>query len=264
MTMDKIFLFTNLKDNYLKKLFFISLLLGGSLFAKPLYSFKSVGISYLDWTNSTEKKTTQRDFSFLKLDGGFGYDWMDFYGYVSLENPIKSYDDNSPHNQRYVGFVDTDFKLIDDFKLHIQDFYLNSKEYSVNDFVLGFSYKYNNFNGFWIKPFLGIHITNDTYFDGFNGYMTGWVFDYRFQIYNQNFSLFQWNEIEFKRTKDFYQLNDGTPIGDGKSYGLNGSISLWWLINNDFSSGAEYRYANHKLGSIEYQSAYIYTLKYNF
>ena len=53
-------------------------------------------------------------------------------------------------------------------------------------------------------------------------------------------------------------------MGDGKSYGLNEAISLWYHMNNGFSGGFEYRYANHKLGSIEYQSAYVYTLKYNF
>jgi len=248
----------------LRKIIFALLFCSYVVYADPLYSFKSIGISYLDWSSSTEKKTSQRDFSFLKLDGGFGYSWMDFYGYVSLENPTKRYDEKSPHNQRYVAFADTDFKIIDNFKLHIQDFYLNSKEFSVNDFVVGFSYKYSNNNGFWIKPFLGVHITNDTYFDGFNGYMTGWVFDYRFSIYDQKFSLFQWNEIEFARVKSFYQLDDGTPIGDGKSYGLNGSITLWWLLNKELSIGGEYRYANHKLGSIHYQYAHIYSLRYSF
>jgi len=93
--------------------------------------------------------------------------------------------------------------------------------------------------------------------------MTGWVFNYDFKIFNKKFSLFQWNEIEFKRDKTFYKDGE-VPIGDSKSYGLNGDISLWWHINNDITGGLQYRYAKYKLGNAEYQSAFIYTLKYNF
>jgi len=198
----------------------------------------------------------------VKLDGGFGYGWMDFYGYLTLENPTKSYSEDFPNNQRYVGFGDLDIKLKNNVKLHIQNFYSNSNSFSVNDFVIGLGYKYQQKN-FWIRPFLGVHHTYDTFYKGINGYMGGWVFDYRFKLFDQNFSLFQWNEIEFAREKKFYET-DGVPVGDGKSYGLNGAISLWWFITQSISSGLEYRYANHKLGNIEYQSGYTYTLKYNF
>lgn len=187
---------------------------------------------------------------------------MDFYGYLTLENPTKSYNNDFPNNQRYVGYGDLDIKLKNNLKLHIQNFYSNSHDFSVNDFVIGLSYRYQIEN-FWIKPFLGLHHTYDTFYKGMNGYMTGWVFDYRFKLMGQNCSLFQWNEIEFGRNKKFYEDN-GIPIGDGKSYGLNGALSLWWFITQSISSGLEYRYADHKLGNIEYQAGYTYTLKYNF
>jgi hypothetical protein len=248
----------------MKKLLYISIFISSLLLAKPIYSFKSVGISYLDWTNPTENKTSQRDFGYLKLEGGIGYEWMDLYGYVSMENPTKPYHDEAPFNQRYVGFTDFDITIKDGFKFHIQDFFSNGNNFYVNDFVFGFAYKYFNKNGFWIKPFIAFHYTNDTYFNGMNGYMGGWVFDYHFDMFEQKFSLFNWNEIEFARTKRFYEANDGTPIGDGESHGLNGAIDLWWHINESFTTGVEYRYANHKLGSIEYQSAIVYNLKYNF
>ncbi len=246
----------------MKKVLYILLFSCAILAANPLYSFKNVSINYLNWTSKTKEKTSQRDFAYLSLNGGFGYEWMDFYGFLTLENPTKPYDNNFPENKRYVGYGDLDIAIKDNFKLHIQDFYANGRDFSVNDLVLGLSYKYFN-DGFWIKPFLGVHFTNDTYFDGFNGYMTGWVFNYPFTIYKGAFSIFQWNEIEFGRVKSFYQFS-GTPVGDGKSYGLNGSLSFWWHINNDFSTGIEYRYADHKLGNIDYQSGYIYTVKYNF
>lgn len=234
-----------------------------SLLAGPIYSFKTIGISYVDWLKNTEEKTSQRDFAFVKAEGGFGYESMDFYGYISLENPIKKYEDDAPHNQRYVGYGDLDIALKDGLKLHIQNFYLGSEPFYVNNLVVGFAYKVSNDSGFWFKPFIGAHYTIDTYFNGLNGYMTGWVLNYPFSIYSQSFTLFHWNEIEFARSKEFYE-SDGVAIGDGKNHGLNGSISLWWNATKSLSSGAEYRYAQHKLGSIEYQSAFIYTLRYAF
>lgn len=183
---------------------------------------------------------------------------------MALENPAKSYDADFPSNQRYSGFVDTDFEIKNSFKIHVQNFYINGRDYYVNDFVLGISYKYHNESGLWIKPFLGLHHTYDTYYKGWNGYMTGWVFNWPFELLHNSFYIFQWNEIEFARDKSFYEDENGENIGDGKSYGLNGSVALWWQMNDIFSSGVEYRYADHKLGSIEYQSAYIYTIKLNF
>lgn len=220
-------------------------------------------MSYLDWSKATEKKTAHKDFTFLKIDGGFGYEWIDFFGYITLENPTKEYKEEYADNQRYVAFTDIDIAIQNNFKLHIQDFYTHSNTFTVNDFVVGFAYRYQNSSGFWIKPFIGLHFTNDTYFDGLNGYMSGWTFHLPFKIYDESFVLFQWNEIEFAREKKFYE-DQGTPIGDGKSYGLNGSMSFWWYINDTISTGFEYRYAKHKLGNIEYQAASIYNFKYKF
>lgn len=260
MNMGKIFLPIHFK---MGKFLFIFILLGVTLYAAPIYSFNSMSVNYLDWRKSTEEKTTKRDFSFVKVDGGFGYEWIDFYGYLTLEHPSKSYNDAFPNNQRYVAFVDTDIEMKNSFKLHIQNFYVKSNDFYVNDFVVGFGYKYQNNNGFWIKPFIGVHHTYDTFYKAWNGYMGGWVLDYRFRLFENQFSLFQWNEIEFKRDKKFYE-DGGVAIGDGKSYGLNGSLSFWWYLNEIFSTGLEYRYAKNKLGNIGYQDAFVYTLKYGF
>lgn len=235
-----------------------------SLSADPLYSYKNINLNYLDWSGATEKKTSQKDFAYVGVEGGFGYDSFDFYGYLNLENPTKSYNGNPPDTLRYVGFSDLDIKLRDAWKLHIQNFYLNGDDFRVNNFVVGLAYKYSDGSGFWIKPFLGMHYTSDTYFNDLNGYMTGWVLHYPFAISGEQFSLFQWNEIEFGRKKNFYEDSSGNPTGDGKSYGFNGAVSLWWYHMQALTSGVQYRYAKHKLGSLEYQSALIYTLKYNF
>lgn len=229
--------------------------------ADPFYSFSNLSISHQDWTSSTEHKTSQRDFSSVKIEGGLGYDWGEVYGNFSIDNPQNAYQDKSPHNQRYSAVLDLDIKLIEGFNLHVQDFYANGNDYFVNDLVMGVSTKYQHANGFWIKPFLGTHFTHDTYFTGDNGYMTGWVLNYPFQVGHQQFSVFQWNEIEFGRAKRFYE-DKGEPTGDGKSYGINGAINLWWNVNKDISTGLGYRYAEHKLGNLEYQSAFIYSLRY--
>ena len=133
-----------------KKIVLFFVLLSTILLAEPIYSFKIVGINYIDWSSDTESKTSNRDFSSIKFDGGFGYDWTDFYGYIALENPTDSYSNEAPHNQRYAAFGDWDIALKDDYKIHIQNFYANSNNYYVNDFVVGFGYKYYN-DGFLDK-----------------------------------------------------------------------------------------------------------------
>ena len=240
------------------------MLLTTSLYSETLYTFSDVSVNYLDWTHTTETKTSQTDFGYFTLEGGARWNWGEFYGNINLENPNKEYKEEDDNSQRYTAFGDFDVSLKDGWRIHFQNFYLNSDSFCVNDFVVGGGYKFQNQQGFWIRPFIGAHFTNDTYYNGFNGYMTGWTFNYDFHLFDEKFSLFQWNEIEFMRAKNFYQDSDGNPTGDGSIWGLNGDISLWWHINKKFVAGMQYRYAQHKLGYIQYQSAIIYTLKYNF
>ena len=246
------------------RLFFLVILCNYSLLAdtKAIYSFSNVGINFFDWTDKTENVTTKKDFSYLSVEGGIAWDFAEIYATANLENPLKSYSDEAPNNLRYTALIDTDVNIVNQFRLHIQNFYLEGNDFYVNDFVLGFGYKYINQN-FWIRPFIGAHHTDDSFYSGWNGYMTGWTLNYIFKVYGENFSLFQWNEIEFGRSRKFY-LNGNVPIGDGKSYGLNGSVNFFWNINKKITTGVQYRYADHKLGSIEYQAGVIYMLKYNF
>ena len=247
------------------KLVFLLLLLNGILYANyiPYYNFSNIGVNYFDWTQDTQNKTAKEDFTYISVEGGAGWKWVEVYANANLENPIKCYSDESPNNLRYTTYVDLEVKVTEGFRVHLQNFFLEGLDYYVNDFVFGISYKYKNESGFWIKPFVGIHHTTDTYYKGFNGYMAGWVLDYNVNFFDENFDIFWWNELEFDRNKDFY-LSDNEPVGDGKSYGLNGSMNFFWHINKSISTGIQYRYAKHKLGSIEYQSGMIYMLKYNF
>ena len=108
MKIIKISLHTLSKMHSVKKIVLFFVLLSTILLAELIYSFKIVGINYIDWSSDTESKTSNRDFSSIKFDGGFGYDWMDFYGYIALENPTDSYSNEAPHNQRYAAFGDWD------------------------------------------------------------------------------------------------------------------------------------------------------------
>lgn len=240
----------------LKKIVLSSLFTCGA-FASPIYTFSNVSINHLDWSSSTQNKTNHKDFTYLELEGGAGYNWGDFYGFIDIENPTKNYNDNVGDEQRYVLKPIFDIKLYDNISFHLQDYYFKSKSYYVNNLVAGISYLYRN-NNFWIRPALGIHNQTSTYSNGMNGYMFRWVLNYDFTLFQNNLSLSQWHEIEFDRAQKHYQFSDG------KSTGTNGALSLWWHINKNYTTGIQYRYANHKLGYDAYQNATIYTLKYNF
>jgi len=247
------------------KLLFLLLLINTLLLAdlKPFYTFSNVGVNYFDWTQDTHNKTSKEDFAYISAEGGAGWKWVEVYANINIENPTKQYSDKSPNNLRYNTYIDLDIKVTEGFRVHFQNFFLEGLDYYVNDFVLGASYKYKYDSKLWIKPFIGLHHTTDTYYKGLNGYMAGWVLDYSLSFLDENFEVFWWNEIEFDRNRDFY-MSDGVAVGDGKSYGLNGSMNFFWHINNSVTTGFQYRYAKYKLGSDAYQAGIIYMLKYNF
>ncbi len=229
------------------------------------YSFIDTSVNYLDWSSSTESNSLQKDFAYLELEGGASWDWGEFYGFTDIENPLKKYNSPTPDNLRLALKPILDIYIQNGFALHLQTFYLNSKDFYVNNLVAGVSYKYRSESGdFWIIPFLGAHYQNSTYYTGFNGFMAGWSFNYDFKLFEEDFYLFNWNEIEFSRASQSYETIDGEAIGDGKSYGLNGALSCWYKITPSFTTGIQYRYAKYKLGSDSYQSGIIYSLKYYY
>ena len=230
----------------------------------PAYSLTDMSVNYFNWSQDTKSKTAQQDFSYLEIENCSGWSWGDFYMFGDLENHITNYNKTSIDDMAIVLKPIADVKLYNNWSLHVQDYYWQSKAFYTNDAVVGISYKYVSDFGLWIKPFIGEHYQNTSYFSGLNGYMAGWVFNYDMKIAGEKFSLFQWHEIEFDRIKRYYQLSDGTPIGDGKSNGINGAISLWWNINKTVITGIQYRYAENKLGFEAYQAGMIYSLKYYF
>ncbi len=222
---------------------------------EPNYTFSNVSINYLNWTDATEENSPQKDFAYLELEGGAGWNWGEFYMFFDVENPTKGYNDEAPDNMRFAFKPVLDVKIIDKLSLHIQDYNLRSDEFYVSNLVVGLSYKFETDFGLWITPFIGPHYQTSTYYSGMNGYMTGWVFAYPFDMQKQKFSLSQWHQNTFNRDEE---------DGYDDHIGTQGAFSFWWHSTDKITTGLQYRYASYELGSTEYQDGIIYSLKYNF
>lgn len=231
---------------------------------KPVYTWGNMSFNYLDWTSGTTDRSGKKDFIYLELEGGAGWSWGEFYMFVDWENPGKNWTEPSPDDVRIVAKPILDVKLGDKgWYFHLQNYALYSHTFYVNNLVPGIAYKFQTENGFWIRPFIGPHYQGSTFYNGWNGWMAGWVAAYDFTIKGQKFTLSQWNEFEFDRDEEHYLFN-GQPTGDGKSSGINGAIALWWHPTKKVTAGLQLRYADHKLGYNGYQTGPIFTLKYNF
>ncbi len=236
-------------------------------FFTPNFTYWDTSVNYLDWSTGTEQravgKTNFSDFVYLELEGGAGWDWGEFYFFLDVENPGKSWENTPSNDRRVVVKPILDIKLGEtDFYFHLQDYFLKSKTFFVNNLVPGIAYKYS-IDNFWIRPFIGPHFQESTFYDGFNGYMAGWTFVYNFKIGEQKFMLSNWHEFEFDRDEEHYLYN-GDPVGDGRSHGINGALAVWWTPIDELTAGVQYRYSNYKLGLDAYATAVIYSLKYNF
>jgi hypothetical protein len=224
-------------------------------FLTPNYSFHDVSINYFDWSSNTVEKTDKRDFTAIEIEGGGGWDWGELYMYVDLENPLGKYHDSSSSAQRIAFKPVADIKLYEKLALHVHDYNFHSNDYYIHNFVSGISYKIAIDSSSWIRPFLGSHYQESSFYSGYNGVMAGWTLLYAFGIMEQKFSLSQWHEMTFGRNEQ-----DGY---DNKN-GIQGALSFWWHPNAVITSGVQYRYADNELGSKEYQDGFIYSLKYNF
>ena len=222
---------------------------------KPNFTYSNISLNYLDWSLATENRSVQRDFSYLEFEGGAGWDWGDFYIFFDVENPTKSYSATPADNMRFAFKPVLDIKLVDNIYLHIQDYNLHSDTFYVHNLNIGLSYKINTDFGLWLQPFIGPHYQESTYYSGYNGYMAGWVFNYKFKLAEASFSIAQWHEFKFARDSD---------DGYDDHLGTQGALSFWWHPVDEITTGFQYRYAHYELGSLEYQDGIIYSLKYNF
>jgi len=255
-----------------------SILATPAAFAGNDWSFKNVSVNYLDWSNGTEQRTNagafagKKDFTLLEIEGGFGGDWGEAYGFFDVENPTKGTDErDSRENRRLVAKAVGRFNLVQlgsvplQAYVHIYDLRDTGSSFFSQNRVLGLGTSLSNGN-FWIKPFIGGHQQFESNIGAHaNGVMAGYVAGYSFQMFGQSFMATQWHETEFNRDDKY--LTMGSPAGGvtkGNATGQNGAVSLWWNVSKEFTTGVQYRYADQKLGSASYQNAMIYTAKYNF
>jgi len=249
----------------MQKTLFLILLFPFLLLAQPLYHFENVSLNYNDWLQHTQDVTSKEDFTYIGFEGGAGWNSAEVYGFLNVENPLDDYgEDDTQEALRLSGLIDVDYVIDGGWRFHLQDYMLHSSSFYVNDAVVGVGYKFMSDFGLWFRPFIGVHHTYSSYYNDLNGYMTGWLFNYETTLYGKKIVLFNWHEIEFGRKKSFYLNDAGERVGDGASWGVNGALSFWYYLQDEIVLGVQYRYANHKLGSYEMQSALIYTVKYYF
>lgn len=253
----------------MKRFVFVFIILISSTFAEQTellqttYSFQNVSLNFLDWTSKTESSSCKKDFFYLEYEAGVGFSWGTFYMFADIENPTKSYNNLPMEDRRYVLKPILDIQIAQSsFYLYFQDYNIYSKTFYVSNFVSALAYKIQE-DGLLFELFVGPHYQKSTYYSGLNGYMYGWMFNYRTKLLNENFSLTQWHEHEFMRDEEHYLFNN-EPTGDGASNGTQGAVALWWHPNSTVTTGLQYRYADDKLGYHGYQNGCIYTIKYNF
>lgn len=238
----------------------------------PLWSFANVSVNYLDWSDGTEVRTADNaakgDFPYLELEGGAGFSWGEFYGFLDFENPGHDRFDEASggkDNFRTAAKLTSHFYLGESpFSIyaHVYDFRDYGFDLREQDQILGLGYRHTFANGLWFKPFLGAARVQSDGFTGMNGFMAGWVAGYDFTAFGQDFSVTNWHEQTFGRDDDYLEQN---YVGDkADAVGTNGALSLWWHPHERLTSGVQYRYADEKLGTPgQYQNAMIYTLKLN-
>ena len=222
-------------------------------FAGYEWGFANVSLNRLFWTNSTKEKSTKIDFNYFELEGGGQYSWGELYGFFDIEN--IGHDGNEVRTaakgvaRYYLGKSNVSLYA------HVYDF--NAAGFSEQNRVFGLGYQLTGL-GWWVKPFLGVHDVTQTYFTGLNGFMGGWTVGYTFKIGKLSFMATDWHELEFAR-KDAYAAANG-----GKNVSQNGAASLWWNATDEFTLGAQWRYAVDKLGTAGVLGAAILTARYNF
>ncbi|CDH32901.1 outer membrane protein OmpK [Xenorhabdus bovienii] len=241
-------------------------LVSASVSAEYQWGFANVSMNYLDWTKHTTQKTGQTshkdDFAYLELEGGAGFSWGELYGFLDLENPFNSKTAQPGDNQRYTFKTTGRFYLGDTgFNLygHVYGTYslpgkANGGNFHEVNTLYGLGYN-TTLAGVWFKPFVALHYVDQTFYSGNNGYVVGWVAGYDFQLWQEKFSITNWNEIELNRNQRY---------GNGGREGINGAVGLWWTPHPSFTTGIQYRYADNKLGEDFLQDGIVYSVKYNF
>ncbi len=248
---------TSWRIGALMRLFVILAILGfmvsSSAFAKYEWGFADMSLNHLIWSDGVKAKSSKKDFTYLELEGGGQFSWGEVYGFFDIENIGHDGDEVRTAGKGSIRY----YLPLPGFSVYAHVYDFNSLGFGEQNRVIGFGYQVTG-NGWWFKPFLGVHDVSQTYFSGLNGFMGGWIAGYGFKIGSQDFLVADWHEWEFAR-KEAYALGNGN-----KSMGQNGAASIWWNATPQLSVGLQWRYAVDKLGTPGVLNAGIATVRYNF
>lgn len=229
----------------------------------PNWQFSSVSLNKLDWSSNTTTTRGQhlKDFTFLEVEGGAGWNWGDVYGFLDVED-FANYrsEQDIKLSAKYSVNV---YTSIPDVSLYHQVSVVESKDFDTLDAVVGLSYR-TNVMGVKFAPFAGIQYSShdadwQSNFSGMNGYMIGWSAAYDFTVRQEKFSVTNWHETTVGRTHEYLKASN-----EVKELAQNGAVALWWHPTRHLSTGVQYRYGDNKIGVHGNVNAVIYTIKYNF
>lgn len=228
----------------------------------PNWKFSNVSLNKLDWSTGTQERAPHlKDFTFIELEGGAGYNWGDIYSFLDIED-FANYE--SREDVKLSGkIVANIYTPVENVNVYHQTFFVSTDGFRTTDHVLGVSYRTDVLD-VKLTPFVGVQYSNldaswHEGFSGKNGYMAGWTAMYDFQVGSENFSLTNWHEILFARNNEYLRLSN-----EVKELGHNGALALWWHPTIHLTTGVQYRYGDNKIGGNGNVNAAIYTVKYNF
>ena len=231
----------------------------------PNWQFSNVSLNKLDWSSGTHERSggNLKDFTFIEIEGGAGFDWGDTYGFLDIED-FTNYGsrDDIKLSGKYVVNV---YTPIENVSVYHQTFVVATKDFDTADSVLGLSYR-TDLLGVKVAPFAGVQYSSHDAdfegkhnFSGMNGYMFGWSAMYNFEIGSEKFSATNWHEITVGRTHEYLKA-----AGEAREFSQNGALSLWWHPTRHLTTGIQYRYGDNKIGTHGNANAAVYTIKYNF
>lgn len=226
--------------------------------AEQKYGWGNIHFDYQSWDAGV--KDLEYEQALIGIEGGMGFNWGEMYGFYDFENIL---DDEGNQGQTMNGEIHT-YLWDTGASLFTKVYNSQSPDFKETNQFIGFGYTDLKGDGWWFKPWIARqYITAHNNFgpahdiNGLNGFSIGWNGGYAFKMFNQDFLLSNWNEIELERNDDYAANNNGHE-------GLNGGLNLTWRITNHISTTFMYRYFYNKLGADGYGDILIYRLAYDF
>ncbi|ABV89336.1 hypothetical protein [Shewanella pealeana] len=223
----------------------------------------AVETGLMDWRSSASDYfgESKNNNPYIKMIGAHGTALGDIYGHVTLENF-----DNTDIYGTEINLVGQINIGETDFNLYGQVFDKSMPVWGETNTLLGLSWD-KNYDNTYVQLAFAAHIVNATYkafdsnFDeqGFNGGYAYLNISHDLSLFDQDFKFVWWQEFYFGRNEQYLEL-----AGDMEDFGFNGQLRANWIINNNWSVGVSYRYAENNLGKKGYHDAFFYSVQYKF